>query len=85
MHPVLPVIQKHSISVDLVLQGEVEGEVFDAFVVVDFDSGGVLIGLEVFDDVRKPHREPVVPTHTQSASVVKCVKHHHCHFENGIN
>lgn len=54
-------MEKDSISVDLVLQREVEGEVFYAFVVVNLHSGGVLIGLEVLDDIWEPHREPVEP------------------------
>lgn len=57
----LPVMDKDSISVDLVLQREVEGEVFCAFVVVNLHSGGVLIGLEVLDDIWEPHREPIEP------------------------
>lgn len=56
-------MEKDSISVDLVLQREVEGDVFSAFVVVNLHSGGVLIGLEVLDDIREPHREPVEPGH----------------------
>ena len=39
---------------NLVLQGEVEGEVFDAFIVVDLHFGGILICLEVFNNIRKP-------------------------------
>lgn len=38
----------------LVLQGKVEGEVFDAFIAVDLHFGGVLICLKVFDDIREP-------------------------------
>lgn len=40
---------------DLVLQSEVEGEVFDAFVVVNLHSGGVVVCLKVLDDIREPH------------------------------
>lgn len=64
----LPVVQKDPVSVDLVLQSEVEGEVFNAFVRVNLHSGGVLIGLKVLDDIREPHRQPVVPEHI----MVKC-------------
>ena len=68
----LPVVQKHAVPVDLVLQGEVEGEVFDALVVVDLHSGGVVVGLEVLDDVREPDGEPVVPGRSNTLVVVKC-------------
>ncbi len=51
---------------DLVLQGEVEGKVFNAFVVVNLHSGGVLVSLKVLDDIREPHREPVEPGHSNS-------------------
>ena len=68
----LPVVQEDSVSVDLVLQGEVEGEVFDAFAVVDLHSGGVLVGLKVLDDVREPHREPVEPGHSNSFWFISC-------------
>lgn len=53
---------------DLVLQGEVEGEVLDAFVVVDLHSGGVLVGLKVLDHIREPHGEPVEPGQTMKGS-----------------
>lgn len=45
----------------LVLQGEVEGKIFDPFVVVDLHLRGVLVGLEVLDDIREPDRQAVVP------------------------
>lgn len=45
----------------LVLQGEVEGEIFDPFVVVDLHLRGVLVGLEVLDDIREPDRQAVIP------------------------
>lgn len=66
MHPpasgrVLPVVDEEAILVYLVLQGEVEGEVLQALVAVDLHPGGVLVGLEVLDDVGEPHRESVVP------------------------
>jgi len=47
---------KDSISVDLILQGEVEGKVFNALVVVNLDSRGVLVGLKVLDYIWEPHR-----------------------------
>ena len=53
---------------DLVLQGEVEGEVLDALVVVGLHPGGVLVGLQVLDDVREPDGEPVVPGHSDTAT-----------------
>lgn len=53
---------------DLVLQGEVEGEVLNALAVVDLDPGGVLIGLEMLDDIREPHGEPVEPAHILSVT-----------------
>jgi len=67
---VVPVVQEDPVSVDLVLQREVEGEVLNAFVGVDLHPGGVVVGLEVLDDVGEPHREPIVPvnrhTHTHT-------------------
>lgn len=51
---------------DLVLQGEVEGEVVDALAVVNLHPGGVLVGLKVLDDIREPHGEPVEPAHSDS-------------------
>lgn len=48
---------------DLVFQREVEGKVLDVLVVVNLHPGRVLIGLKVFDDIRKPHRQPIVPGH----------------------
>ncbi len=51
---VLPVIDEEAIFVYLVLQGEVEGEVFSAFIAVDLHFGGVVICLKVFDDIREP-------------------------------
>lgn len=50
----LPIVDKKAIFVYLVLQGEVEGKVFDAFIVVDLHLRGILIRLEVFDDIREP-------------------------------
>lgn len=38
----------------LVLQGEVEGDAFDAFIVMDLHFRGILIGLQVFNDIREP-------------------------------
>lgn len=38
----------------LVLQGEVKGYVFNAFIVVYLHFRGVLISLEVFDNIREP-------------------------------
>lgn len=46
---------------DLVLQREVEGKIFDAFVVVDLHLRGILIRLEVFDDIREPDRQAIIP------------------------
>lgn len=59
MHPpasgrVLPVVDEEAILVYLVLQGEVEGEVFNAFVAVYLHFGCIVIRLKVFDDIRKP-------------------------------
>lgn len=58
-----PVVEEESVPVDLVFQGEVEGEILDALVVVNLDSGRVLVGLEVLDDVREPDGESVEPGH----------------------
>lgn len=67
--PGVPVIQKDFISMDLVLQCKVEGEVFNALVVMNLHSGGIFVSLEVFDDVREPHRQSVKPA---TANVVVC-------------
>lgn len=58
---------------DLVLQGEVEGEVLDALAVVNLHPGGVLVGLKVLDDIREPHGEPVEPAHSDSFWVCVCL------------
>lgn len=59
LHPlillvVLPVIDEEAIFVYLVLQSEVEVEVFSAFIIVDLHFGGIIICLKVFDDIREP-------------------------------
>lgn len=50
----LPVIDEDTIGVYLVFQGEVEGEVFNAFVVVGHHFRGILVCLKVLDDIGKP-------------------------------
>lgn len=45
----------------LVLQGEVEGKIFDAFIAVDLHLRGIFIRLEVFDDIREPDRQAIIP------------------------
>ena len=52
----VPVVDEYSVGVYLVLQGEVKGEVFCMFVVVSLHSRGILIRLQVMDDIREPHR-----------------------------
>lgn len=52
----------------LVLQGEVKGEVFNALVVVDLHFGGILICLKVFDDIREPNRQAIIPADKTSAT-----------------
>lgn len=59
--PLLPIVDEKAVFVYLVLQGEVEGEIFDPFVVVDLHLRGVLIGLEMLDDIREPDRQAVIP------------------------
>lgn len=62
LHPlILPIIDEKAIFVYLVLQGEVEGEVFNAVTVVDLHFRGILIRLKVFDDVRKPNWQTIIP------------------------
>lgn len=63
---VLPIIDEKSIPVYLVLQGEVEGEVFNLFIVVDLHFGGILICLKVFDDIREPNRQAIIPASEQN-------------------
>lgn len=60
--PFSPVIDEGPIDVHLVLQCKVEGEIFDALVVVDVHSRCVLVRLKVLYDIGKPHRKTVVPT-----------------------
>lgn len=55
---------------DLVFQREVEGKVLDVLVVVNLHPGRVLIGLKVFDDIRKPHRQPIVPGHKHGDGIL---------------
>lgn len=57
----LPIVDKKAIFVNLVLQGEVEGKIFDAFIVVDLHLRGIFIRLEVFDDIREPDRQAIIP------------------------
>lgn len=61
----LPIIDEKAIFVYLVLQGKVEGKVFNAFVVVDLHLRGILIGLKVFDDIREPDRQAIIPATTR--------------------
>lgn len=70
--PAVPVIYKDPISVDLVLQGEIESEVFNAFIVMNLYSGGVLVSLKVLDDIWEPHRQPVVPEHSKRFCIKLC-------------
>lgn len=50
----LPVIDEHTIFVDLVLQSKVECEVFRAFIGVDLHFRSIVVCLKVFDDIREP-------------------------------
>lgn len=59
--PLLPIADEQAVFVYLVLQGEVEGKIFDAFIVVDLHLRGILIRLEVFDDIREPDRQAIIP------------------------
>lgn len=65
----LPVADEDPVGVDLVLQGEVEGEVLDAFVAVGLHLGGIVVCLKMLDDVREPHRQAVVPASTHTDTV----------------
>lgn len=58
---VLPIINEKAVPVYLVFQGEVESEVFNAFIVVDLHFGGILICLKVFDDIREPNGQAIIP------------------------
>lgn len=58
---ILPIINEKAVPVYLVFQGEVKGEVFYAFIVVDLHFGGVLICLKVFDDIREPNGQAIIP------------------------
>lgn len=60
---VSPVVDEGPVVVHLVLQREVKSEVLDALVVVDLHPRCVLVRLKVLDDVRKPDRKTIVPTH----------------------
>lgn len=54
------VVEVLAALVDLVLQGEVEGEVPDLLAGEEFGARGVLDVLQVLDHVREPNRQPVV-------------------------
>lgn len=58
------VIDVFSLSVDLILQGEVEVEAFYSLSVEHLDFGLILLLLQVFDHVREPHTQSIV-TETQ--------------------
>ncbi len=58
---VLPVIDEEAVFVYLVLQGEVEGKVSNAFIVVNLHFGGVLVCLKVFDNIREPDWQAIIP------------------------
>lgn len=62
-HTDAPVVDKHSVFMDLVLQREIKGEVFGSLVVVDLHAGSVFIRLKVLYDVREPDGQAVVPVH----------------------
>lgn len=51
---------------DLVLQREVEGKALNAFIVVDHHFGCIFIGLQVFDDIRKPDGQTVISAITET-------------------
>ena len=61
---VLPVVDKESVFVYLVLQSEVEGEVFNTFITVYLHFGGIIICLKVFDDIREPDWQTIIPATT---------------------
>lgn len=65
----LPVVDEDTTGVDLVLHGEIEGEVLDAFVAVGLHLGGIVVCLKMLDDVREPHRQAVVPASTHTDTV----------------
>ena len=54
------VIDVFSLSVDLILQGEVEVEAFYSLSVEHLDFGLILLLLKVFDHVREPHTQSIV-------------------------
>lgn len=58
------VIDVFSLSVDLILQGEVEVEAFNSLSMEHLDFGLILLLLQVFDHVREPHTQSIV-TETQ--------------------
>lgn len=45
---------------DLVFQGKVEMKMLHLLPMKHFQLGFILLVLEVFDHVRKPHRKPVI-------------------------
>lgn len=72
--PLLPIINKKAIFVYLVLQGEVQGKIFDALIVVNLHLGGILVRLEVFDDIREPDRQAIIPGVRESSVTSKMKK-----------
>lgn len=67
----LPIVDKKAVFVYLVLQGEVKGNIFDAFIVVDLHLRGILIRLEVFNDIREPDRQAIIPGVRESSVTSK--------------
>lgn len=54
------VVEELAIAVNLVLQGEIESDMFHLLLDEDFGTGGVLLLLKVLDHVREPHSQTVV-------------------------
>lgn len=56
----VPVVDVFSFFMDLVFQGKIETKFLHPLPMKYFHLGFILLMLEVFDHVRKPHRKPVI-------------------------
>lgn len=58
-------MNENAIFMNLVLQSKVKGEAFNLLICVDLHFGGIFIFLKVFDDIREPDGQTIIPAITQ--------------------
>ena len=51
---------------NLVLQSEVKGKAFNAFILVDLHFSGIFIRLQVLDDIREPDGQAIISAVTKA-------------------